>query len=1050
MTGIKNSIVISAAITVALILSMTSALSGQTLQNSLGDVLSFSGTRSTGTFVGQVAFEPGDNNHVYVGTAGAGVLRYDYDPSGANASEIFSNQQLAVPTSTTNVGAVDGSLAVAFHEDPVLGNVMYIAPSVPFSGAGPNLIVQTIVRLTDEDNDGLWGEPGEVNQTIVDNVVVSRIHQINQMQILEDRLYVCIGIRTQNGGQTAAQNQAAGGSGVNQSDPGETAYTGTVSFIDDLTLLSSDTTTRNLAGFLIPGVNGATATVSNDLQVRTDIQPFISNDPSKLRVWATGFRNNYGIVIDEDEIWVTYNENENPQAPDKIQRNVTYQSHHLFFKANNQVGRWDVVGDEINGALTTTNQMVIDAGWFNPANNRPVFTTVGNNTAVGGLDYFPADFPVEDLQGDLLAARWSGSGQDVVHIDESTGIVTVVLEGLSGALEVTRDPFGNFIVGGNNAIGLLLVDDKVDPPVETDPNTIHLSLGEAGGVPDQQVINGDVWNNIVGASGTDSTLVRADGTSVSGISVTPESSSNGFNPNDGNGNGYIPGLNTVTQSLIFALSPQPIRVAARIEGLEVGSHWCVLVYAGLQNDDRTQDISINGGPSINTTFGDVYSSGQPVAFPDIEVGANGEILIEAIATGGGVQASFIQAVSLVPIEVSSFTGAHLAYGNSGFGFGPEVGFIFYPFSDAALFTGPNDITGGDPYDLFGGDQLPVDPADSVLNVDSLPEGTYSFLIQENQELATEYELEFIVVQAPGSKATGPTNDLIEQPGVDSISNDFANPDLLTLGLGSNMVIGEVGAPGSGTILADGSDNGTDGDYFTVVVPSGMVLDQLIINRYNQSQRGFLAFASGATFQPPLLQNAAIAEDKEPLIPGSQASFANYSSFNKGINRLVIDVTDLPTDGMGISVSDFTFRVGNNSQTETWVDAPAPSDVIVLPGFGEKNSDRIVVVWENGDILNSWLEVSVLANEMTGLPEDPGLGTGIANQFYFGNVVGESDTPNVAAANVDLIDVLDAWFNQADNATITNKYDFNRDAKVDFTDVVIPWINIQPGLVLITP
>ncbi|QDU89654.1 hypothetical protein Pla175_30470 [Pirellulimonas nuda] len=442
--------------------------SAQTLVNDLNGTLSLGGAISSGVsgIVGQIAFAPGDASHVYVGTFGGGITRFDYNPASPT---FLSNPLTAAPTATTSSGGVigtggtngnggfNGTLGLAFHQDPVLGTVMYLAPAVRFKASDMEPLLQPIVRLNDADGDGVFGNGADLNQTIVSDIAVTSVHQVNQLQVRGNTLYVNIGVRTQNGGQTAAQNMAIGGTGVDQSNPGETAYTGTLSFIEDLTALSSDTTTTNISGFTIVDVTGDG--VVNDLDVRADVQPFTSTDPSKLRVFSTGFRNNYGLGIDDSgEIWVSYNQNENPTLPDELHRSVTFQSDHGFFKGNNIVGDWKVSGDEHPSLQMDASQLAIDAGYFNPANSATAFQTVGNHVAAGGLDFFRGDVADPDLAGDVLMARNSGSGRDVLYIDRETGATTVVLEGLTAALEVARDPFGNFLAGGNGVISLLLVD----------------------------------------------------------------------------------------------------------------------------------------------------------------------------------------------------------------------------------------------------------------------------------------------------------------------------------------------------------------------------------------------------------------------------------------------------------------------------------------------------------------------------------------------------------------------------------------------------------------
>jgi hypothetical protein len=435
-------------------LAAPSYVSAQTLINNLGGALLLGGAASVPGQVSQIAFAPGDDAHAYIATYGNGIWRYDYDPASAN---FLSNPVKAVPAEIAGAGGTEGSLGIAFHQDVTLGTVMYIAPAVPFAGGGGinNLVDQSLVRLTDANGDGLWGNGvGDLHQSIVTNVGVSYVHQINQLQVRGDTLYAAIGIRTQNGGQTAAQNQAIGGSGVDQANPGETAYTGTVSFIEDLTLLSQDIATSNLAGFSRRDLTGDG--VIDDRDVRGDALPFTSTDTSKLRVYATGFRNGYGIAIDDSgEMWVSMNQNENPNLPDELHRGVAFRTDHQYFKGNDVVGDWRVVGDEDPALVENASQIALDAGYFDPANSIGSFALLGFNTAAGGLDFFGPQTRNASVRGDALVSRFAFSGQDVVHVDRETGATTVVLQGLPGALEVQRDPFGNFLAGGRNLVVLL-------------------------------------------------------------------------------------------------------------------------------------------------------------------------------------------------------------------------------------------------------------------------------------------------------------------------------------------------------------------------------------------------------------------------------------------------------------------------------------------------------------------------------------------------------------------------------------------------------------------
>ena len=167
---------------------------------------------------------------------------------------------------------------------------------------------------------------------------------------------------------------------------------------------------------------------------------------------------------------------------------------------------------------------------------------------------------------------------------------------------------------------------------------------------------------------------------------------------------------------------------------------------------------------------------------------------------------------------------------------------------------------------------------------------------------------------------------------------------------------------------------------------------------------------------------AIATDKTALLPGQMATFANLTSYDKGINGIMVDVAGIHGD---ITVNDFTFRVGNNNSPSTWAAGPAPISVVVLNGAGANGSDRVELIWSDGAIEDEWLEVTMAANADTGLA--------LPDTFFFGNLIGDTgdgDTPNLAFTNAT--DENAARDNNS-IATITNPYDFNRDRFVNSSD-----------------
>jgi len=190
-------------------------------------------------------------------------------------------------------------------------------------------------------------------------------------------------------------------------------------------------------------------------------------------------------------------------------------------------------------------------------------------------------------------------------------------------------------------------------------------------------------------------------------------------------------------------------------------------------------------------------------------------------------------------------------------------------------------------------------------------------------------------------------------------------------------------------------------------------------------------------------DTAIATDKTPLLPGGTATFANYTSYVRGINGIIIDIGYRPAL---LTAADFEFRTGNDNSPSAWALATAPTVSIrwgegALLADGVTHADRITLTWEDYYVLQSgnwvlnsggigqeWLQVTVKANANTGLSQD--------DVFYFGNAIGETgDSASNAAVNiVDFGGARDNPHNAFNRATITDAYDFDRDQFVNIVDL----------------
>ena len=182
-------------------------------------------------------------------------------------------------------------------------------------------------------------------------------------------------------------------------------------------------------------------------------------------------------------------------------------------------------------------------------------------------------------------------------------------------------------------------------------------------------------------------------------------------------------------------------------------------------------------------------------------------------------------------------------------------------------------------------------------------------------------------------------------------------------------------------------------------------------------------------------DGAVATDKTALLPGHTATLANYTSYSRGINGIMVDIYNL-TNPDAISAADFLFKVGNGG---AWTTVPAsPSNVLVRQGKGVGGSYRVTITWADNVIQNQWLQVTVLADANTGLAA--------TDVFYFGNAIGESGN-SPANAVVDTADETGSRTHKTGftAAAVDNHYDYNRDGRVNATDDLIARHNRTDGV-----
>jgi hypothetical protein len=237
-----------------------------------------------------------------------------------------------------------------------------------------------IIRLT-PGAGGTYGNPVE----FINNIPVGE-HQVDQVQIRGNALYVGIGTQTDQGINNTQ--------GIKES-----VYNGTVAVISDLTKAN---VTADGSGNLAPS------------DVLTD------TDPGKLHVYASGFRNPFGLLVTAaGQVVATDNGQDSPVTPDYIYKGL-------------------VQGDK---GLFPTN---------NPGNPAQPLANLGLDTAATG----PVAIPLGGNKGDYLVGLFHHDignpspalGNDVVMVDAATGAVTPAITSLTSVTDIITDPAGRILI----------------------------------------------------------------------------------------------------------------------------------------------------------------------------------------------------------------------------------------------------------------------------------------------------------------------------------------------------------------------------------------------------------------------------------------------------------------------------------------------------------------------------------------------------------------------------------------------------------------------------
>ena len=108
---------------------------------------------------------------------------------------------------------------------------------------------------------------------------------------------------------------------------------------------------------------------------------------------------------------------------------------------------------------------------------------------------------------------------------------------------------------------------------------------------------------------------------------------------------------------------------------------------------------------------------------------------------------------------------------------------------------------------------------------------------------------------------------------DDLSNDPMNPTVIQVADGSNIVC-------ASSVNANDSVNG-DVDFFTITVPPGATLDEIVLVSLNSGNVGFLGVQTGNVFDPSLGAAGMLGFTHLGEVPGAQSGILNSNAAANG-------------------------------------------------------------------------------------------------------------------------------------------------------------------------
>jgi formylglycine-generating enzyme len=175
--------------------------------------------------------------------------------------------------------------------------------------------------------------------------------------------------------------------------------------------------------------------------------------------------------------------------------------------------------------------------------------------------------------------------------------------------------------------------------------------------------------------------------------------------------------------------------------------------------------------------------------------------------------------------------------------------------------------------------------------------------------------------------------------------------------------------------------------------------------------------------------------------------ANLINSSSGINGLVFDIKDLWNPST-ISLQDFRFQMspqGGFSEltnpVATWQEAPSPSEILVTEHPEQADVTRVIIRWQDSQIMNRWLRATIKTTVNTGLM--------FSEVYYLGHLIGETTGPEGSFYSVSFADI--STIRQAVGTLVeaSSVVDIDKNGIVSFSDISAMRNNVGTVLTNIT-